>query len=189
MSPPEAARHRQEQLQQESKAFFGVAVNTTQEELVTHIPNWSALDYPIDTTDYINTLYTQHFSKEGSDTVQSLLIAGIHDTDRVVNGVIDHHPFLVTAEQAHAFVRDPRTIRSMAMMALRMQDLMRNILTSPGELYRLHPDGSHIETVAMAPEHYGCPAAGTHDAVNPWPIFKKFVPWAADLAIYTRYKR
>jgi hypothetical protein len=128
-----------------------------------------------------------------AEKAHKILSLAIRDTGMYLLKGLRHHEFSGTFDEALSFAQHDRTIDGIANFArLRTSSSYYHIFSSkPGRSYHVDPHSSEpaiVPTYPSEPEDGGCPAAGTEkDPTKPTPLFRKFVPWAGELALRCAY--
>lgn len=116
------------------------------------------------------------------DNASSFLNYAIHDTGRIVETLAIKYPELDN-ESLASVMSHRESIDSIALLSLRSSEDMKDYL----EFELLHkitltPEGDSfviMDDTLLPAVTSGCPAAGSHNGVNPRPIFRQVIPWAS----------
>lgn len=131
--------------------------------------------------------------KTGIAVTRRLLSAGISDVGNAMQTALQHHSD-VSFSEAVDIAKDPRTIDFIAYAARHNQlstesILKHGILSEDGEAIikdpKFHPAAPGLPRQAL---YAGCPVARSERSQNEaQPVFKAFVPWAAELCLRAIY--
>lgn len=111
-----------------------------------------------------------------------LLRHGVEETQSVLD---DHLRFLPDRTSAEQFVRNPRVIQQIAVLALRREAEMRELIYYMEHHPNVSANGIVLPSHARPPHNEGehCPAA-EFDSERPiLPIFTDLVTWSGELSI------
>ena len=173
--------------EQEAKQLFGLAVSKAPENLYAALGAPAPSKLPDTARDSISAEYARKYGRESD--AQDLLLVGIAETQTYVLGSMQHHPN-IPFERAVAIVQHERTTRGLALIARQSSENTTKYLRHPGDAYDLSADRVAIEVDASITPALvrGCPAIEVVNGdVMPWPIFSRFAPWAAKLALLSYY--
>jgi hypothetical protein len=171
----------------EAKKLFGFALREDSLALYNRIERPAPSELALAANRRIGADYLamHHDETKAGD----LLLNGLDDTRKYIVNIIDLHP-AISFEKALDISQDERTMRGLALLA-RQSDLMSStMLKNPGKTYDLSPDQQAIEVAdSVTPSYrFGCKAVElVGGEVTPWPLFQRFAPWAAKLAIISYY--
>lgn len=116
--------------------------------------------------------------------------AGIGDTYKILKNEFAANPGL-TFEQSIDIAQHPQTIRTIAALALRSEDML-------GPMINRHPSPSTYQLDASqqylqpgdqlrTSTRFGCPFAGHEGIVEPDPLFIRFTGWAGAISVQHYY--
>lgn len=181
--------------QQESRILVGFAVSLLPEDVFEESGKPAHLSLPEVATNYL----VNRLNRTGLG--RTSLSQSITDVSNYVTNAFDAHNFTGTFDEALGYVTSPRTADGLAVVARQSLVPAHNIITSgAGILYRLSEEGGepHIAVdhalikkwfKPLPDDGPGCPAASTEtDPHSPEPIFRRFGPWAAELALRAVYR-
>jgi len=174
--------------EQEAKKLFGFAVRQTPEELYDVIERPAPSQLPAAAHLFITSEYAKRQDEESG--AQDLLKFGIADTQTFILNIMRHHPD-IPFDRALQIAQHERTINALAVVARQASFTSAIIISHPGDTYDLDPKREAIDTADSIQPNYrnGCPAVEVPGGeVKPWPIFNRFAPWAAELALRSYFE-
>lgn len=178
---------------QASRRFFGYALGHDPKDLYERASQPKPIALGTRVTEYLveEVFDKQLFNKEELRKAGILFAAAINDTQSILmqevgsrNLPLEHIPLIA---------RDPRTITSIARIAMHTDGYMRTIIspTVNKRYFNLSDDASHIEVTNNLVNAVGggCPFAMSEDRlVRPDPLFRNTIHFAGDLT-YLAYKK
>ena len=175
-------------LQTTSRKFFGYAVGHDPTELYDAIERPRPDLLASSVSDYLieqDQLKTEPIlNKHTTLAIRPLFYAAINDVRTILtNQIYEHH---LDVESLPILARDERTIRTIAIIAMNRDGIMRHMISpsARGMYYDLSQDESHlVPTEKLQPmPSGGCPFAANAERIpTAAPIFKRTIGFAADL--------
>lgn len=182
----------------DAEKFVGLTVSHAPQDVAKELPverikatppnNWSS-QLGFYTSLLIAQSYVERYGTDplaGSDFV---LRTGVRDAADTIGKKLEKVPHALSLDQALTIARDPRTIDTIALEAMRPsegENGLRAIWETRSELIHLTDDYSAIiADPDLLPQPGGCPAAGDAETltVNPTPLFRHFAQWSGELAL------
>jgi len=170
-----------------AKKLFGFAMREDSLALYNRIDRPAPSQLPILASRRIGADYVTAYHEESNS--YNLLLNGLGDTQTFILNILDQHPN-IPFEKAIEIGQHERTITALAVLARQRQFMSSVLLKSPGDSYDLSPDKQAIEMGdSFKPNRsQGCAAVKVvAGEAEPLPIFQRFAPWAAKLAIISYY--
>lgn len=122
------------------------------------------------------------------DTSRELLRSGIDDTQNILHSHLEALLNSSTPEKVTEFISHENTVRTLATIALRSEESMRNLIRHRPLLTSVNQAGNFLEldSYGTAPDtRRGCPFAGHDGNVEPDPLFTRFAIWSGTLCAET----
>lgn len=172
---------------QGAKKLFGLAVSEDSQALYQRIERPAPTKLAIEANRRIGADYAHAHNEESN--AGDLLLYGLVDTQTFILNIIEQHPDL-SFERAVEIAQHERTIQALGIIARQRPIISHAMIKTPSTFYDLSSDKQAIEmaSTVIPSSRHGCAAieiAGGE--VAPWPIFERFAPWAAKLAIISHY--
>lgn len=162
---------------------MGIAVSYSPESTfeAAGSPTLNAL--PLAVQGLMESRFEERFGRPAK--VSSLLHYGIVDTANLAKYVYDVHPKGMPLDTLTSIMAHQGTMLSAAIMARQDPIDSRVLLDASNGAYGMSRDGTslEIEPHILPRQNIGCPAVDFRNEGEPWPIFKKFIPWAGELAL------
>jgi hypothetical protein len=187
MSIPLQEKELFDEREQEAKKLFGFTISKDSDNLYRRIGQPLPAELPKKASRRIGADYAKTHNEESGAI--DLLLFGLSDTQTFVLNIIDQHPD-IPFERALQIGQHERTIKALAVIARQRQVISSAMISHPGDAYDLSSDKLAIEVSSSINPSYrnGCPAVEVVGGeVAPWPLFQRFAPWAAKLAIISYY--
>lgn len=144
------------------------------------------------------TVATKHilekFTKSmGQNPERDLLFYGLADTAQILMDIFKRHSN-IDQDLGMRIALHPDTTNALAKLARHPESVYGTLLnTNPSDgIIRLEAAEGN-EHIAVSPPHQlfpyrnGCPAVTVESGPKPSPIFKRFVPWAGELAVLSYF--
>lgn len=181
----------------DARKLFGYAARQDPADLYAHIDCPTPDDLATKTTTHLLEQARRNKSVDTLDRASGLLRAGINDTRFILQSALAAIDSPPSESEALTIVRNPVTVQTIALLALRTEDALAGLILQQGLQYGDNTQYYNIDPVRMAltVDHdqvtgmkHGCPFAGYEGELAPDPLFTRFTKWAGELAVRSLYK-
>lgn len=184
----------QQEFQRQARRFFAIGVSQAPSGVLAELHDSRPSRLAGQATSFVvqKALESRHFPDGIDQRLSGLFLHGIADTQDVI------HPHLRTylfgtspdIERAQRFLAHPKTVGTIALLALRNEESMRAIIARSDNPYSAdtaldpHDDALTMIGYGISPaRHGGCPFAGSNGEIAPDPLFGRFIQWSGELCI------
>lgn len=173
-------QERKSILFRDANRLLGFSVAHKPDQVYEHIKQFP---FELRANELTKLLHSKFEEAYGANHADLILLYGFGDTSKILSHALDKYG-VTDRERAAKLAHDERTINAFARMARNTQEVF-NTLVNNGE-YRISTvDNEDFIDTDIDPRRFaGCPAVKVENgSALPLPIFKRFVPWAGEIAI------